>query len=264
MGIIQQTMSVMQNQTQNINQESNNNISLLKELEAAKQKLSVITNKLLATEAKNIKNKPLEKNKLTTNDTLPFTSFEELKKNSVVLSQRETNQKLKSLIKETETGLEGNPIYVNDLSKLVTQHLKWIENLPSVKPCYVVKCNNDYMILKTLKDFGCGFDCASMEEIRQALEIGVSPDSIIFANPVKPVTHVKYANEKGVNYLTFDNTDELEKIKKYHPNAKLILGIKLYDNSSFPMRFIKHLFQKVQDLEMDLVGISFHVGTCCG
>jgi len=53
---IQQTMSVMQNQTQNINQESNNNnISLLKELEAAKQKLSVITNKLLATEAKKYK-----------------------------------------------------------------------------------------------------------------------------------------------------------------------------------------------------------------
>merc|ERR1712160_152336 len=104
-------MSVMQTQTQNINQESNNNISLLKELEAAKQKLSVITNKLLATEAKNIKNKPLEKNKLNTNDELPFTSFEELKKNSHKLSDRETNQKLKALVKEH--GEAGNPILVN-------------------------------------------------------------------------------------------------------------------------------------------------------
>merc|ERR1712032_612791 len=274
MGIIQQTMSVMQNQTQNINQESNNNnISLLKELEAAKQKLSVITNKLLATEAKNIKNKPLEKNKLTTNDTLPFTSFEELKKNSVVLSQRETNQKLKSLIKETETGLEGNPIYVNDLSKLVTQHLKWIQNLPSVKPCYAVKCNNDYMIVKTLKDFGCGFDCASMEEIKQAMDIGASPDSIIFANPVKPISHLKYAFKKGVNYMTFDNADELEKIKKYHANAKLVLRIRVDDSKSvcqFGTKFGVHtgltreLIEKIQELEMNLVGVSFHVGSGCG
>merc|ERR1712032_1192648 len=271
---IQQTMSVMQNQTQNINQESNNNnISLLKELEAAKQKLSVITNKLLATEAKNIKNKPLEKNKLTTNDTLPFTSFEELKKNSVVLSQRETNQKLKSLIKETETGLEGNPIYVNDLSKLVTQHLKWIQNIPSVKPCYAVKCNNDYMIVKTLKDFGCGFDCASMEEIRQALDIGASRDSIIFANPVKPISHLKYAFKKGVNYMTFDNADELEKIKKYHASAKLVLRIRVDDSKSvcqFGTKFGVHtgltreLIEKIQELEMNLVGVSFHVGSGCG
>ena len=263
-------MSVMQTQTQNINQESNN-ISLLKELEAAKQKLSVIKNKLLATEAKNIKNKPLENNKLITNDELPFTSFEELKKNSVVLSERGTNQKLKSLIKEN--GEAGNPIYVTDLSTLVTQHLKWIENLPNVKPCYAVKCNNDYMIVKTLKDFGCGFDCASMEEIRQALDIGASPDSIIFANPIKPIAHLKYALAKGVNNMTFDNADELVKIKKYHPNAKLVLRIRVDDSKSvcqFGSKFGVHsgltreLIEKIQELDMNLVGVSFHVGSGCG
>jgi len=129
------------------------------------------------------------------------------------------------------------------------------------------------MIVKTLKDFGCGFDCASMEEIRQALDIGASPDSIIFANPVKPISHLKYAFKKGVNYMTFDNADELEKIKKYHANAKLVLRIRVDDSKSvcqFGTKFGVHtgltreLIEKIQELEMNLVGVSFHVGSGCG
>merc|ERR1712151_29604 len=264
---IQKTL-VMQNLT--INQESNN-INLLKELETTKQNIANIEHKLNKTVAKNIKNKPLEDKFLTTNDQLSYTSYTDLKKNSANLPQRETNQTLKNLIKEH--GEDGDPILVNDLSKLLTQHLKWIENLPSVKPCYAVKCNNDYMIVKTLREFGCGFDCASMEEIKQALNIGASPDSIIFANPVKPIAHLKYAFEKGVDYMTFDNADELEKIKKYHTNAKLVLRIRVDDSKSvcqFGAKFGVHsgltreLIEKISDLEMNLVGVSFHVGSGCG
>ena len=262
-------MSIYQNESHNINQESNY-ISLQKDLEATKQKIANIKRKLSELQAKNIKNKPLDENLIHTNDSLPYTSFDELKKNSQILSQRQNNENLKSLIKQY--GENGNPIFITDLSKLLSQHLKWIENLPMVKPCYAVKCNNDYMIVKTLKNFCCGFDCASMEEIRQVLEIGANPESIIFANPIKPISHLNYAFEKGIDHMTFDNADELVKIKKYHPNAKLVIRIRVDDSSSvcqFGAKFGVHtgltreLIEKVQELEMNLVGVSFHVGSGC-
>lgn len=258
-------MSTIQ-KNKNLYQESN---LLKEEFESAKLKLSNFEKR--NEQSKNIKYKPSEESKIHTTDKLPYKNFEELKKNSEILKQREVNEQLKSLVKQH--GEDGNPIYVSDLSKLLTQHLKWIENLPSVKPCYAMKCNNDYMIVNTLSDFGCGFDCASMEEIKQALAAGASPDSIIFANPIKPISHLKFAYSKGVNYMTFDNSDELIKIQKYHPNAKLVIRIRVDDSKSvcqFGAKFGVHtgltreLIEKVAELKMNLAGVSFHVGSGCG
>lgn len=40
---------------------------------------------------------------------------------------------------------------------------------------------------------GCGFDCASIGEIKQVLSCGASPHRIIFANPCKAPEAVAYA-----------------------------------------------------------------------
>jgi ornithine decarboxylase len=50
--------------------------------------------------------------------------------------------------------------------------------------------------------------------------MGVEPDRIIFAHPCKPVTHLRYAAERGVRLMTFDNEAELQKVKEYMPSAK--------------------------------------------
>jgi ornithine decarboxylase len=57
-------------------------------------------------------------------------------------------------------------------------------------------------------------------EISKILDLGVEPERIIFANPVKMASHIKYAAHHGVDTMTFDNHTELSKIKAYHPNAK--------------------------------------------
>jgi len=45
-------------------------------------------------------------------------------------------------------------------------------------------------------------------------------DRIIYANPCKQSSHIRYAEEVGVDTMTFDNEQELLKIKQLHPNAK--------------------------------------------
>ena len=83
--------------------------------------------------------------------------------------------------------------------------------------------------------FGMGFDCASKEEICQIIELGVSPDDIVFANPCKLLSHIRfisyipydlynascrYAREKGVAKMTFDSEGELHKIASEYIDAK--------------------------------------------
>jgi diaminopimelate decarboxylase len=45
-------------------------------------------------------------------------------------------------------------------------------------------------------------------------------DRIIYANPCKQSSYVRYAQEVGVEIMTFDNQQELIKMKQMHPNAK--------------------------------------------
>ena len=146
----------------------------------------------------------------------------------------------------------------------------WQTQLPRVKPFYAVKCNPFPLIINQFVDLKLGFDCASENEISQVLALGANPSSIIFANPVKTPTQILNAKEAGVNCLTFDSLDELEKFKIYHPKAQLILRISVDDSKArhrigqkygASKKFISPLLQYAKSQHLDLVGVSFHVGS---
>jgi ornithine decarboxylase len=165
-----------------------------------------------------------------------------------------------------------DPFYVADLAQVTRQYHDWKEFLPRISPFYAVKCNPNEMVVKTLYDLGSGFDCASKAEIQQALDTGISPSKIIYANPCKQVSHIRYAASKGVSMMTFDNEDELLKVKIHHPSAKLVLRI-LTDDSKSTCRFgvkfgaslaiVPKLLTAAKELDLNVVGISFHVGSGC-
>lgn len=163
-----------------------------------------------------------------------------------------------------------DPFYVVDLSEVVYKYNEWVSQVPRARPFYAVKCNDDPKICETLANQGAGFDCASKAEMAMILKLGVSPDDIIFAHPAKQVSHLRYAAEHGVRKMTFDNEDELIKIKKHHPNAQLVLRILTDDSHSMcrlglkfgaPIDIVPRLLQKAKDLEMNVIGISYHVGS---
>ena len=126
------------------------------------------------------------------------------------------------------------------------------------------------ILLKLLSYLGTGFDCASQNEIQVILDLGVSTDRIIYANPCKQASHISYANEMNVGQMTFDNDFELFKIKKHYPEAKCVLRIITNDSNAvckFSMKFgadmptSRKLIELALELKLNLIGISFHVGS---
>lgn len=124
-----------------------------------------------------------------------------------------------------------------------------------------------------LAALGAGFDCASNAEINQVLGVGgIDPSRIIFANPCKAASFIRNAAKMGVDLMTFDNTDELYKVARGHPKAKLVVRILTDDSKSlcaFNMKFgaslatVPTLLAKARELDLDVVGVSFHVGSGC-
>ena len=57
-------------------------------------------------------------------------------------------------------------------------------------------------------------------ELQKVLELGVNPDRIVYANPCKQNSHIRYAAKTNVQLMTFDNETELHKVKATFPHAK--------------------------------------------
>lgn len=134
-----------------------------------------------------------------------------------------------------------------------------------------VKCNPDKKVLQLLANLGTGFDCASKCEIEEVLALeGVTANDIVYAHPCKTASYLRYAREQKVGLMTFDNAEELHKIKRNFPDARLLLRISTDDSKAlcqFSMKYGAHsetvpeLLQLAADLHLNIVGVSFHVGS---
>lgn len=165
-----------------------------------------------------------------------------------------------------------NAFFVADLAEVYRQHLRWMRALPRIVPFYAVKCNPDPYVLQLLAALGTGFDCASNGEIEAVLKLGINPARIIYANPCKAASFVRHAAANNVGLTTFDNIDELEKMNRYHPSCKLVVRILTDDSKSAcqlglkfgaPLDSVPRLLQRARELDLDVVGVSFHVGSGC-
>eukprot|EP00698_Gefionella_okellyi_P017136 TRINITY_DN4969_c0_g1_i1.p1 TRINITY_DN4969_c0_g1~~TRINITY_DN4969_c0_g1_i1.p1 ORF type:complete len:438 (-),score=82.16 TRINITY_DN4969_c0_g1_i1:90-1403(-) len=173
------------------------------------------------------------------------------------------------LMNKTRSGVEGG-FFTVDLGIIRKQLAMWRKLLPRVAPYYAMKCNPNPIIVKLLAKLGVNFDCASRQEIQQVLDLGVSAERIIFANPAKMTPHISYARDNFVDMMTFDCVDELIKIKEVHPTAKLVLRL-APDDSHAVCRLSAKFGAQVADCEeiiqaavrlgLNVVGVSFHVGS---
>jgi ornithine decarboxylase len=178
--------------------------------------------------------------------------------------------RVESIDHETCDPGDEDTFFVGDLGEVYRQHMRWKKNLPRVKPFYAVKCNPDPKVIQLLAALGTGFDCASKAEIEQVLNVGVDASRIIYAQPCKTNSYVRYVANQGVKQMTFDNADELRKIAKLYPSAELYLRILTDDSSSLCRLSLKFgasledtdgLLALAAELGLNVVGVSFHVGS---
>jgi len=184
-------------------------------------------------------------------------------------SDRDTYDIINDFLEENQS---ERAFYIIDLGEITNSYTNWVKLLPDVKPYYAVKCNPNHVLLDVLASLGCNFDCASENEIKTIIEITKDPTRIIFANPCKMSSQIRYARANDVDLMTFDCEEELYKIKLYHPYAKLILRLAVDDSKSkckfnkkfgCPLFQVEELLRIVKTLKLDVVGFSFHVGSGC-
>ncbi|HOS74908.1 MAG TPA: type III PLP-dependent enzyme [Verrucomicrobiota bacterium] len=173
----------------------------------------------------------------------------------------------------------GTPLFVVDHDELRRNYAQFKQGLPRVQVYYAVKANPDPAIVKTFYEAGAGFDVASMPEFRivhQYIEHLPEPerqawiwDKIIYANPIKANETLRELDPYKP-LVTFDNAEEIGKIRNYAPHAGLVLRLWVPNTGSVVELSTK--FGAAPGEAVDLIlaadkaglkveGLSFHVGS---
>ncbi len=175
----------------------------------------------------------------------------------------------------------GTPLFIVDHEVLRENYRTFKRHLPRVQAYYAVKANSDPEIVRTFFKEGASFDVASIAEFRNVYDnIKDMPpkerqdfiwDKIIYAHPIKDTATLTELNQYKP-LVTYDNHAEIGKIKKYAPQAGLVLRIRVPNtgavvelSSKFGASSGEAVDLIIEAFKAGLVveGLSFHVGSQC-
>jgi ornithine decarboxylase len=179
----------------------------------------------------------------------------------------ERNRKIERFLTEKQP---ETPCLVVDLDVVAEAYQMLRTYLPIAKVFYAVKANPAGEIVDLLRGLGSSFDVASRGEVDLCLARGVGADRISFGNTIKKERDVAHAFEKGVRLFAFDSAQELEKLARAAPGARVFCRILVESQGAeWPLsrkfgcapEMAVELLRQAKAAGLDPYGVSFHVGS---
>jgi ornithine decarboxylase len=164
----------------------------------------------------------------------------------------------------------ATPCLVVDLEIVAESYRLLRTYLPLARVFYAVKANPADAIVAMLRDMGSSFDVASRGEIDLCVDHAIPPERMSFGNTIKKEGDVAYAFERGVRLFAFDSAEELAKLSRRAPGARVFCRI-LVDSAGaeWPLsrkfgcapEMAVSLLREARAAGLDPYGVSFHVGS---
>lgn len=179
---------------------------------------------------------------------------------------------------------EVGPFYYYNTS-LLRQTLSHIReelaSTPHFHVHYAIKANANPQLLAMIKEAGMGVDCVSGGEVQRALEVGFSPEGIVFAGVGKSDREIRLSLQAGISCFNVESLPEMEVINELakqlnvkarlafrvnpnvdaHTHEKITTG--LHENKfGLAMEDVLPAIRWCQELEhVEYVGLHFHIGS---
>jgi len=193
-----------------------------------------------------------------------------------IKSQRGWERDMKSFFKLSQEATEklagqyGTPLLVFSMGQVERNYAFLSEQLPGVKLYYAVKANPNEAIVRKLAELGSYFDVASDGEMEFLAGMGIVPERIVYANPVKTPNGLKVAKETGIYKFTFDSESEISKMARAIPGGSVLLRVRVDNpralvdlNKKFGAHpdDVLYLLNEARKQGLDVAGLCFHVGS---
>ena len=156
-------------------------------------------------------------------------------------------------------GRFGTPLYVVDEQRVRENYRHFYrafaDRWSSVLVCYALKANSNLAVCKILQSEGAGAEVSSNNELRNALEVGIPGERIVFNGNCKsiPELELAIANEVLINVDNFQELDAIESLAS-RAGKKARIGFRVNPDVKTPTH--PHLATGLRDSKFgfDIVG----------
>lgn len=188
------------------------------------------------------------------------------------------NQEMIAGFQQQET-----PFYYYDLA-LLRQTLSACQsaaNSYGFKVHYALKANFNEPILREIAQVGLGADCVSGNEVKKAIEMGFSPNEVVFAGVGKSDKELMYALQLDIFCFNVESIEELSIINELAGKAGKVAQVAIRINPNVDAKTHQHITTGLEEnkfginawelneaigvlrssAHIQLCGIHFHVGS---
>ncbi len=164
----------------------------------------------------------------------------------------------------------ATPCLVLDVDRVEANFRALSHALPLAHIYYAVKANPAPPVLERLVGLSSQFDAASIEEVEACLQAGAQAEAISFGNTIKKVSAIRRAHQVGVTLFAFDSREELDKLARHAPGARVYCRIRVEnEGADWPLsrkfgttiEAARELMTEAAGLGLDPYGLSFHAGS---
>ncbi len=175
------------------------------------------------------------------------------------------------------------PFYYYDMNLLerTLQEVKINSDKYGFVVHYAIKANANIRLLEMIKRFGFGVDCVSGYEIKRALEVGFSPDGIVYAGVGKADWEIELGIDNNISCFNVESLPELEVINEIAASKNKIVNVAIRINPNVNANTHHYIttglddnkfgvnqadLEKVMDAlvnfkHIHLQGLHFHIGS---
>ncbi|MEN8230318.1 MAG: diaminopimelate decarboxylase [Bacteroidota bacterium] len=172
----------------------------------------------------------------------------------------------------------GSPLYIYESARMIHQYKKMADAFKStrVKINYACKALTNINVLKLFKQLGSGLDAVSVQEVALGLKAGFDPQDIIYTPNCVSIEEIEEAVELGVR-INIDNIAILEEFgHKYGSEVPVCIRINPHIlaganhkistghiDSKFGISIYQmpHVHRIVETNKMKVEGIHMHTGS---
>jgi ornithine decarboxylase len=166
------------------------------------------------------------------------------------------------------------PFLLLKLDAVLAKYHALQQAFPTTALYYALKANPTLQIIDLLNQLGCGFELASVYELRACLQQGVPAQRLCFGNPIKKQAAIAEFYQAGVRLFVSDCVPDLHKIAQVAPKSAVYVRISIESSTASatadwpldrkfgcPPDEAASLLVLAAQLGLNPIGVSFHVGS---
>lgn len=161
--------------------------------------------------------------------------------------------------------IQEEPFVVASLENITDELAMWDSMFPGIKPTFYVGSNPLTEVMDHVLQLGTDLHVRNKRDLALVKDVA-SP--VVYSASTKLGSAIKVAAASGVQVLYVDSVGEMEKIKKFHPSARIVVELSVHDidnsesldaGSGIKVSELSALISEGKRLDLEISGLALNL-----